>query len=179
MDPERYANMATERLLLRPPYEADPDDLVARLNDWAVTRWLSRVPFPYTRADAVEMQVQLRAEFQPSWSIFDERGLVGGIGLVGHLGFWIAQDAWGQGYATEAARAVLNAHFNDLDAGAVSASYFVGNAVSARVLDKLGFLKVGTCRLMSLSRGCEVDAVGMLLTRSDWHISPASAGLEP
>ncbi|RYH03102.1 N-acetyltransferase [Salipiger sp. IMCC34102] len=44
--------LSTARLTLRPVVPADAPAIVAALSDWEVTRWLTLVPFPYTRADA-------------------------------------------------------------------------------------------------------------------------------
>src|SRR3954447_7917235 len=44
----------TDRLVLRPPGDADVDPIVRAFGDPEMHRWLTAPPFPYTRADAVE-----------------------------------------------------------------------------------------------------------------------------
>ena len=44
--------IATGRLVIRPPGEADRHDIVAEVNDFAVARMLAKVPYPYRLADA-------------------------------------------------------------------------------------------------------------------------------
>lgn len=55
------------------------------------------------------------------------------------LGYWIAEEYWGNGYAFEASKALIERAFNDLDVGKIYASYRCENTQSKRVLEKLGF----------------------------------------
>lgn len=57
----------------------------------------------------------------------------------GELGYWIAEEYWGNGYAVEASRELLNHAFDDLNLDVVYASYRIENNQSRRVLEKLGF----------------------------------------
>jgi RimJ/RimL family protein N-acetyltransferase len=54
--------------------------------------------------------------------------------------------AWGQGYATEAAGTLLQWAFDTLDLNRVQAEADTRNVASARVLEKLGFVREGTLR---------------------------------
>ena len=69
-----------------------------------------------------------------------------GIGERLTVGYVIAPDAWGQGYATEIATASVGFAFDVLGADTVHASVLSTNRASRRVLDKAG-----------LSKDCEVD----------------------
>ncbi len=62
------------------------------------------------------------------------------------LGYWVRADRTGRGYAGEAARAMLWYAFETLRMHKVRADVAVGNVASARVLDKLGFVREGTLR---------------------------------
>ena len=44
--------LTTERLVLRPIEDKDKDDIIRGVSDFAVAKWLSMVPHPYTGADA-------------------------------------------------------------------------------------------------------------------------------
>ena len=55
------------------------------------------------------------------------------------LGYWIAQDYWGRGYAGEASEILVKRAFDDLDVKQIYASYRIENTQSKRVLEKLGF----------------------------------------
>ncbi|MFJ3640120.1 GNAT family N-acetyltransferase [Streptomyces sp. NPDC090108] len=68
------------------------------------------------------------------------------------LGYCFGEAAWGHGYATEAARAVLRWAFDTLDLNRVQAEADTRNVASARVLEKLGFAREGMLR-----EDCVVD----------------------
>jgi RimJ/RimL family protein N-acetyltransferase len=91
-------------------------------------------------------------------------GVIGSAGLGEHegepeLGFWIARPHWGQGYATEAAGAVLRIA-RTLGHRRVVAGHFVDNPASGKVLKKLGFVPTGRPGTrFSLARGAMVDSV--------------------
>ncbi|WP_407392439.1 GNAT family N-acetyltransferase [Methanobrevibacter sp.] len=55
------------------------------------------------------------------------------------LGYWVAEEYWGNGYATEASQEVIKRAFNELGANEIYASYRHDNKQSGRVLEKLGF----------------------------------------
>lgn len=64
------------------------------------------------------------------------------------LGFHLRPSAWGRGYATEAARACLDAAFADLGLDEVIAIVAPGNAASVRVLEKIGMRPAGERRAL-------------------------------
>jgi RimJ/RimL family protein N-acetyltransferase len=68
------------------------------------------------------------------------------------LGYCFEEAAWGHGYATEAAGALLRWAFDTLDLNRVQAETDTRNVASARVLEKLGFVREGTLR-----EDCVVD----------------------
>ena len=168
----RRPHLQTGRLILRPLRASDEAALVAALDDWDVVRWLAVVPFPYGPADVRAFLPS--AEPGTVWAIEDGKRLVGMIEKDGILGYWLARAAWGRGYATEAARAVLSEHFADPAAGPVGSGYFEGNDWSAKVLTKLGFRISGYA--MRRSRACPgVDSLScrMRLCRADWEAKGA------
>lgn len=61
-----------------------------------------------------------------------------GDGAV-ELGYWIAEEYWGNGYAVEASNAILKKAFEEFGVKEVYASYRCENFQSKRVLEKLGF----------------------------------------
>lgn len=172
MIPER---IGTDRLLLRPLEAADAPRLVEALADWQVVKWLAVVPWPYTAEDAAWFIAanapggSLREQGERTWALSPRDGparLLGVVGLGEELGYWLSADAWGRGLATEAARAVLAAHFDDREASDVTSGFFDGNERSERVLLKLGFKEVGLRTRGCLARGEDVASHGMRLTRA-------------
>jgi [ribosomal protein S5]-alanine N-acetyltransferase len=88
------------------------------------------------------------------------------------LTFCLDEPAWGRGYATEAARALLTWAFEALDLHRVQAEADTRNAASARVLDKLGFVREGTLREDCIVNGEVSDSSVYGLLRREWRPSP-------
>lgn len=135
-------SLITARLHLRPVAPGDEAPVLAALNDLAVAGWLAVVPYPYTAADFRLFQGEM-AHPGATFAIQDAAGFAGILGMENAvLGYWLCPRAHGRGYATEAARAVLAAHFSE-GGSDVTAGYYEGNAASANVLRKLGFVETG------------------------------------
>ncbi len=85
------------------------------------------------------------------WPVFElsSHDLIGCCGLRPHgeneyeLGFHLLPRFWGQGYAAETAKAVIDYAFNTLNAEALFAGHHPENTTSAKVLQKLGFIYTG------------------------------------
>lgn len=89
------------------------------------------------------------------------------------LGYCLTESAWGNGYATEAAQAMLRWSFDTLDLNRVQAEADTRNAPSARVLEKLGFVLKGTLREDCIVGGEVSDSWVYGLLRRDWDaLSP-------
>ncbi|NKB29714.1 MAG: GNAT family N-acetyltransferase [Rhodobacteraceae bacterium] len=97
--------ITTDRLILRPFKAADADVVVACLNDFQVSRWLSRIAHPFTHADLVLFNPDGSTMWPARVAITLDGSVVGGMGALDELGYWLAPEFWGQGIATEAARA--------------------------------------------------------------------------
>ena len=140
--------IVTERLVLKKPCEEDKQDLASLLGNLEVSRFLSRVPHPYTVEDAEEWIRRIQAE-EFNFSIYLDNYLIGGIGLSkteenSHdLGYWLGSGHWGLGYATESVNALLDYSFDKLDSKKIRASVMKGNTGSINVLLKLGFKILG------------------------------------
>lgn len=143
--------LESRRLVLRAPIRGDVPDLVRLADNRAVAQFLSRLPSPYTRADAigfVEILAQ-RADERP-YAITVGGGLIGIVGFTypaGHppqLGYWLGEPHWGQGYMSEAVRALLDAAFATRLYPRVGARALAANTASLRVLEKSGFRRIGT-----------------------------------
>lgn len=65
------------------------------------------------------------------------------------LGYWIGVPFWGNGYATEAAQAVLDYAFRNIGLERVIAKFLRRNPASGRVLQKLGMkhVRINTCAI--------------------------------
>ena len=168
----------TARLRFR---DFGPDDFAA-VHAYAsvpeVTRYTSFGPNSEeaTRGFLARAAAAALAEPRSSWPfaiIHGQTGtLIGSCGLeladpVGpqlSFGYVLAPAWWGQGYATEAAGALLRFGFEGLGAHRLFAHVFVGNEASARVLTKLGLRLESEVKQGTFVRGAwhDVRTYGML-----------------
>jgi len=164
----------TKRLTLRPGWPEDAAAIARAIGHEEVVTKLSRVPWPYSEAQAAEWLATPRAGDNVSLSILAHEEatprLVGGIGihpadgLDGYeIGYWLTPDAWGRGYATEAGGAMLGIARYAMGLKTLRSRYFLDNPASANVLKKLGFRPTGRGSLFCLARGCEVDCATLEL----------------
>jgi ribosomal-protein-alanine N-acetyltransferase len=151
MNSSRYF-LSTERLGFRLWREEDFELARGLWGDLAVTRLID------ARGQLTDEQVRqkLRQEIATAaeygvqyWPIFllSTGEHIGCCGLrpydlvqgIYEIGFHIRSQEWGQGYATEAARAVIKFAFADLNVNALFAGHNPQNTVSGKLLEKLGF----------------------------------------
>ena len=85
------------------------------------------------------------------------------------LGYCLDDAAWGHGYATEAADALLGWAFGVLDLNRVQAETDTRNLASARVLEKVGFVREGTLRQDCVVNGEVSDSWVFGLLRGEWE----------
>ena len=158
----------TARLLLRPGFPEDAPALAAAMADEAIVRNLSSAPWPYQLRHAEAFLASPRDPVLPSLLVFERTSaapqLVGACGLGRRpsgsveLGYWIASDYWGRGFATEACNALIEMA-RAIALPQLQGSHFIDNPASGRVLEKLGFEPVGIIApRMSCARGVEVPA---------------------
>ncbi|MEZ5850643.1 MAG: GNAT family N-acetyltransferase [Hyphomicrobiaceae bacterium] len=162
--------LTTERLELRPFSPEDAEAFQRLAGDWDVARMTSDIPHPLGFDQALRWLEP--AEDEHRFAILRHGTLIGGAGYflrpsgVAELGFWLGHEYWGQGYATEATRAVLAHGFTQSRYPTFSSSHFVDNPASKRVLEKLGFEPAGFGRIWSSARGTDVEAALYWLTRA-------------
>jgi ribosomal-protein-alanine N-acetyltransferase len=151
--------LTTARLVLRPYSLPDVADLVRLAGAREVAATTLRIPHPYHEQDALDFIASCRADAELGLSarlaitLRESGELCGGIGLrinsVHHraeLGYWLGVPYWRRGYATEAARAVVEYGFGALGLNRIYASLVSGNRASGRVLEKVGMRYEGCLR---------------------------------
>jgi RimJ/RimL family protein N-acetyltransferase len=161
---EHKAVLRTARLVLRAPHPDDAKPIKSLINDRRIAENTARIPHPYTLKDARTFIAS--AAGQPQFVITRADGrIVGGCG-IGRLradgpeiGYWIGVPYWGNGYATEAARALIDHAFGDLDYEELRAGARVTNPASRRVLEKCGFQWTGVAlqRVVALNSSAPSD----------------------
>ena len=83
------------------------------------------------------------------------------------LGYWIAEEYWGNGFAAEASKTLIKRAFSDLDVKQIYASYRIENAQSKRVLEKLNFKYFDELNNINYS-GEEFREIAMKLEKEDF-----------
>jgi RimJ/RimL family protein N-acetyltransferase len=159
--------LKTERLLLRAPRPADAKAIAMLANDRRIADNTSRLPHPYRLADAEGLIASVnKVAGEASFVITTHDGdLIGccGIGSLREdepeLGYWLGVPFWDNGYATEAARAVLDHGFADLGHDVILGGARISNPASRRVLEKCGFqwTGVGLYRVRALNSSAPCD----------------------
>ena len=157
--------LRTARLLLRPFTEADADALFVLHSSPRVLRYWDAPPWKErTRAERFIAACRRIEEEGTGVRLAIERAgdlvFIGWCGLVGWnpdyrsatLGYCLDDAAWGRGFATEAAGALLQWGFDALNLNRVQAETDTRNTASSRVLEKLRFVREGTLR-----ENCIVD----------------------
>ena len=175
--------LESERLILRPPRHADIQAMAVWLGDFAVSRNLAQVPHPYSEADAEDFVAKRGRPGDGHYCFTITRKqdgvFLGGIGL--HLepagyefGYWLGKPFWGLGYASEAARGLVQFAFDRLDAPSVWAGWFHDNPASGHVLAKLGARHNGSKMRDCAARGMKVLCHEMLLTPESFLMKKAA-----
>lgn len=173
--------LRTARLVLRPFIEADTDAIFAVLGNpevvryWDAPAWRERAQAERFIANCKRM-VDEQSGARVAIEHATQGTFIGQCGLFGWnttyrsatMGFSLDVASWGRGYATEAARALLQWGFATLDLNRVQAETDTRNAASARVLEKLGFLREGTLRENCVVNGEVSDSWVYGLLRRQW-----------
>lgn len=141
----------TERLTIRPWNSRDRPSFIRLASDPEVMRYVHGGT-PYTEAEVDEF-------FDRQQRQLDSLGMCMGamveksservVGVAGvqplgesgdlEIGWWLARDVWGRGYATEAGRAAMDHVLKTMERPRVVAIIDPGNEPSVRVVNRLGF----------------------------------------
>lgn len=156
--------------LLREWRRGDEPSLVRHANNRSI--WINvrdTFPHPYTQADARSwIRLAGTTGLNRVFAIDVDGFAVGAIGvrpgedvnrLTAEIGYWLGEEYWGRGIATEAVEAVTRYAFDTLGMARVYADVFEWNAASMRVLEKAGFSREGVLRASAVKDRQIVDQV--------------------
>jgi [ribosomal protein S5]-alanine N-acetyltransferase len=178
--------LITDRLLLREFVEEDWAAVLAYQSDSRYLRfyhWTERNETDvrgFVRMFLRQQQEQPRLKYQLAIIRQADGRLIGNCGVRirdsgsrhGDIGYEIAADEWGQGYATEAARAMMAFGFNELKLHRVWANCLAENIASARVLEKLGMQLEGRLRENEWFKGRWWDTLYYAILEQEWQGRP-------
>jgi RimJ/RimL family protein N-acetyltransferase len=167
--------LETERLMLRRPTLADVKAIAHLANDRRIAENTRRLPHPYSQEHAIEFVRGIAGDHRGTVFLIESNFVP--IGVVGidwrepvtpELGYWLGVEFWGQGFGTEAARAVIDFTFEEFDAEHLISGARVSNPSSRNILEKCGFQWSGVelHRFEAIGSSTPVDC--FRLTRSVW-----------
>ena len=166
--------LETERLMLRKPTLADVNAIAGLADDRRIAENTRRLPHPYSQGDAVEFVRGISGSRKTVFLIEKDRTPIGMVGVdwrepeAPELGYWLGFEHWGQGFATEAARAVIDFTFEEFGIEQLISGARVANPSSRNILEKCGFQWSGVelHRFEALGSSTPVDC--FRLSRSVW-----------
>lgn len=173
----------TPRLLLRPFRVADAARVAELAGERDVALNTLNIPHPYEHRHAEDWIASHATQLERMESVtyaitLRQAGLlIGAVGLILHvsdetaeLGYWVGKPYWGNGYAAEAARAILAWGFEHFGLHRIHASHFPRNPASGRVLEKLGMRHEGRLRehVYKWDEFLDLERFGLL--RREWDV---------
>jgi RimJ/RimL family protein N-acetyltransferase len=167
--------LETERLMLRRPTLADVKAIARLANDRRIAENTRRLPHPYSPDHAIEFVRGTGSDNRGTVFLIETHHTP--IGMVGvdwrepdapELGYWLGFEHWGQGFGTEAARAVIDFTFEEFEVEHLMSGARVANPSSRNILEKCGFQWSGVelHRFEALGSSTPVDC--FRLSRSVW-----------
>ena len=169
-DAARDGDLRSPRLGYRPITGADASRIAHLAGDWDIARMTSRIPHPYSLIDA-DLWIASIEDDEFVRGIELDGELIGAIGYiesdggVAEIGYWIGKPWWGRGFATEAARAMVDHCFAAGGFRRLTCGHFIDNPRSARVIAKLGFRRVGKDSQWCEARQAQVATVRYAMRR--------------
>lgn len=164
--------METARLRLAPLTPDDLEHLIALHGDPQVMAFISGAGEP---REVVETRSLPDLLARRTWLLFEGETFLGWASLrvegdEAELGYRLVRAAWGRGYASEAARALVDLGFRDLGLRRIWAQTMAVNTGSRRVMEAAGLRYVRTFHLAwdDPLPGTEQGEVEYALTRGDW-----------
>lgn len=160
----------TRRLVLREVTALDVPRMAQLAGDWDIARMTARIPYPYSEDLAQEWLATLGTE-EMVRAVTLEGELIGAVGFVrgddqsAEIGYWIGKPWWGQGFATEAASALVRHCFATERMKRLTCCHFDDNPASQRIIEKLGFRPNGTCSAWCEARQQEVPTLSYAMRR--------------
>lgn len=176
--------ITTERLILR---DFVADDWTAVLKWQTDERYLRYYPWTQDRSEAdvrdflqrfLDWQnEEPRRRFQLAITLPETGEVIGDTGIrrkdanefEADLGYELTPEQWGHGYATEAARAMLDFGFRELKLHRVSAHCIADNIASARVLEHLGMKPEGRLREAEEFKDRRWDLLLYAILEDEWR----------
>lgn len=184
----------TDRLIMREWGEGDADRFNAVMNRPSVMRWLGGVQDPEEWEAAYQRILGYQRDFGFTFWIVERKAdgeLLGFCGLKRanapgaeaiagdvEIGWRLREEAWGQGYAKEAAIASLDLAFDRFEAPFVIAMTALGNLPSQGLMKRLGMVRRAELDFVHKAFPADSDVNPQIIFRidaNDWPAARAAA----
>jgi RimJ/RimL family protein N-acetyltransferase len=157
--------LATARLVLRAPRRSDVKAIASLADDRRIAANTARIPHPYGIEDAEQFIAAVnKREGEACFAVTLDGAPIGVCSVElredgPELGYWLGVPYWGRGFATEAARALIDHAFGDLEHDTLISGARVNNPASRRVLEKCGFQWTGVrlSRIRAINSAAPID----------------------
>ena len=180
--------LVTERLILREFNENDWPAVLAYQSDPRYLRyyaWTQRTPEDvreFVGMFLAQQQAQPRIKFQLVITQKSVRRLIGNCGIrmnfpgaqTADIGYELDPRHWGHGFATEAARAIVQFGFTELHLHRIWSWCIADNVGSARVLEKLGMRLEGRLRENEYFKDRWWDTLLFAILEDEWRARKTS-----
>lgn len=163
----------TPRMILRPFNLSDAQEVQRQAGHPDVAATTATIPHPYPDGLAEQWIAGHAKVFEAGtgieWAMIEAQSgkLVGCISLMGiskthqrgEIGYWVGKEFWGQGFCTEATKAVIQYSFEQLKLNKVTSRHMHINPASGKVMLNAGMQQEGILRKDFFKSGQFVDMI--------------------
>lgn len=184
MDSKEMLRLTGERMVVRDYTPGDLDGLHRWMGDPEVTHYLDfgakclEESLQQLATAIGEQRKAARDKYYLAIELRETGQIIGGVGLeiqafadgggLGDIGWMMQKESWGKGYATEAARLLLDYGFRTIRLHRITAWCVAENKASERVMQKCGMTREGTLRRHSFRAGQWRDRLVYAIMREEW-----------
>lgn len=174
--------LETTRLILKPFIAEHAENVYEMAKDYAIYQSTLNIPHPYEPHMALEWIQTHEKNHEETGMVTlgafikESNTLVGAFSLgvlpktkSAEIGYWVGEKYWNKGYASEAAKALVDYGFAQLNLNRIYGRYLTFNPASRKVMEKTGFVFEGILRESVIKEGTYHDVGYLSILRSDWN----------
>ena len=178
---KKQAILETERLILRPFELTDAKRVQELAGDIRIAETTLHIPHPYEDGIAESWISSHRDNFENGSNVTyaivkkETEELIGTINLMmnkthkkAEVGYWVGLAYWGNGYCTEAFKAIIEFGFKNFDLNKIFGLSLVNNIGSWRVMEKSGMTYEGTRRQDVVKNDIALDLKSYSILREEY-----------
>lgn len=173
--------LETESLYLSELKSQDIPEIIKHASNPKIAATTTNIPFPYLEKDAIfwlhlaHQGLKNGINYIFGIHLKDDSSFLGGIGFTvtlqsqrAEIGYWIAEEHWNKGIASEAMVAMIDFAFNTLKLNKLTSSHFYSNPASGKVMLKNGMKQEGVLKQQIYKNDQFYDLAVYGLLREDY-----------